>query len=162
VNDPAPFAAASSPESTEMAILDALPRRRWTAEDVQPGRIVAFLPIKSFLVRIEIAYDQSQVRIHYLNSDNLGEHPGPDGRTYVHGNVNKWLRALASDIRRALAAQPPAAPSAGGEATPAGAPAPLLGSALGAGGSAPAESAAKQPGGAKRAQPMATVPVAPH
>ncbi len=152
VMNPDPIAAAVSPEITEMAVLDALPRRRWIPEEVQPGRIVASLPVKSFLVRAEILYDQSQVRIRYLNSDNLREQVGADGQVYAHKNVNKWLRALAIGISRALADTvnaPPPAQVAGGEGAPLAAP--LLGSAL-----APAEDAA--PAGQ---QPMAPVPVAP-
>ncbi|MFT3921063.1 MAG: hypothetical protein QM778_00880 [Myxococcales bacterium] len=137
-----------------MAILDVLPRRRWTAEDVQPGRIVAFLPVKSHLVRVEIAYDQNQVRINYLNSDGLGEEEGPDGQLYAHRNVNKWLRVLSLDIARALSATAAGAPVVAGPAPAAGGEqpvaAPLLGSAL--------EQPAPAPAGA---QPSAPVPVAP-
>ncbi len=163
VMNPDPIAAAATPETTEMAILDALPRRRWTAEDVKPGRIVAFLPVKSYLVRAEIVYDQNQVRIHYVNSDNLSEEMGPDGRVYAHKAVNKWLRVLAVDIARSLADTAGAAPvvstgglgsanpdaAAGGEQPVA---APLLGSAL-------EQPASASP--ATGAQPSATVPVAP-
>jgi hypothetical protein len=148
-----------------MAILDALPRRRWTAEDVQPGRIVAFLPVKSYLVRAEIVYDQNQVRIHYMNSDNLNEEVGADGQVYAHKVVNKYLKVLALDIARSLAntandapvvaagglgsANPD--PASGGEQAPS---APLLGSAL----EQPAGAPAPAPAGA---QPSAPVPVSP-
>jgi hypothetical protein len=126
VLNPDPIAAARSPEGTEMAILDALPKRRWMAEEVQPGRIVASLPIKSFLVRVEIVYDERQVRIQYLSSDNLGEQRGNDGRVYAHGSVNKWMHTLALDIAQSLAAQSvapgPVPVSAGGQLPPPPAP----------------------------------------
>lgn len=163
VMNPDPIAAAATPETTEMAILDALPRRRWTAEDVKLGRIVAFLPIKSYLVRAEIVYDQNQVRILYVSSDNLREEMGPDGQVYAHKAVNKWLKVLALDIARSLANTAGTAPvvatgglgsantdpAAGGEQPVAP---PLLGSALQQPASAPA------PAGA---QPSAPVPVPP-
>jgi hypothetical protein len=154
--NPDPIAAAATPEVTEMAVLDALPRRRWVPEEVQPGRIVASLPVKSYLVRAEVVYDQNQVRIRYLNSDNLDEEIGPDGQIYAHKAVNKWLKVLALDIARALAdtvnGAPPAL-AAGGEGVPADQPVapPLLGSAL-----QPAEGAAPA-----AQQPVAPVPVAP-
>lgn len=162
VMNPDPIAAAATPETTEMAILDALPRRRWTAEDVQPGRIVAFLPVKSYLVRAEIVYDQNQVRIRYMNSDNLNEEVGADGQVYAHKVVNKYLKVLALDVARSLAntansAPIAAAPGGLGSANPNPAAggeqpvsAPLLGSAL------------EQPAGAPAgAQPSAPVPVSP-
>ena len=161
VMNPDPIAAAATPETTEMAILDALPKRRWTAEDVKPGRIVAFLPVKSYLVRAEIVYDQNQVRVNYVNSDNLNEETGPDGQVYAHKAVSKWLKVLAIDIARSLAATvdaPPVVATGGlGSANqdPAAQPVapPLLGSAL-----AQPAGAAPAPAGA---QPSAPVPVAP-
>jgi hypothetical protein len=142
VRNPDPMAATGDPDTTQQAILDALPKRRWTAEDVQPGRIVAFLPVRSFLVRVEITYDQSAVRIAYLNSDNLGAREGKDGQVYAHPNVNKWLRNLAVDISQSLAKQPLATPATSG-------------------GALPASDASAAPA-APAAQPVAPVPVAPN
>ncbi len=163
IRNPDPIAAAPSPEASEMAILEALPKRRWTAEEVTPGRIVAFLPVKGYLVRAEIVYDARQVQIRYLSSDNLGERRGDDGEIYAHANVNKWLRTLAVTIARALGTAVPVAlgeasepePSAGGEAEIA-AP-PLLGSALGGEDDNKAASAPAQ----GESGPLAPVPVAP-
>jgi hypothetical protein len=156
VQNPAPIAAAASPDATEMAILDALPRRRWTAEDVKPGRIVAFLPVKGFLVRVEIVYDANQVRIQYLNSDNLGEHQDASGQTQVHANVNKWMQTLAATIQRSMAtvpsAPPPPPPASGGELPPAAGVVP--------GGALAPTQAAGAAGGLR--QPHAPVPVAPN
>ncbi len=141
VRNPDPIAAAVNEEATEVAILEALPKRKWTAEEVTPGRIVAFLPVKGFLVRAEILYNAQSVQVRYLSSDNLGERVGSDGQVYAHPNVSKWLRNLALTIARGLGQTAPdvvvethEAPSAGGEAsgTEASAvePPPALGSAL--------------------------------
>jgi hypothetical protein len=122
VRNPDPIAAAPSSDATQQAILDALPKRKWTAEDVQPGRIVAFLPVRQFLVRVEITYDANQVRVQYVNSDNLGAHQEANGQVYAHGNVNKWLKNLATDLARALseaAHATSAAPATAGGAVPA-------------------------------------------
>jgi hypothetical protein len=146
VRNPDPIAAAPSSDATQQAILEALPKRRWTAEDVKEGRIVAFLPVRNFLVRVEIVYDANQVRINYLSSDNLGAHPGADGQVYAHGNVNKWLRNLAVDVARSLSEQAntaAAAPTTSGGATPT------------ATGTVPAQVYAPP------AQPVAPVPTAP-
>lgn len=124
VRNPQPLVAAPSPELTEQAILDVLPRRRWTAEQVEPGRVVAFLPIKTHLLRVAIMYDAQQVQIAYLSSDNLNERPGPDGETYAHPYVNKWMQRLAADISRALARQARVALVPPPMAAPAPAPAP--------------------------------------
>jgi hypothetical protein len=140
LRNPLPVIAASSPAATEQAILDALPKRRWTAEDVQPGRIVAFLPIRTHLVRVEILYDSRSVRIGYMSSDNVGEYRGSDGQLYAHRNVNKWMQNLALDIQQSVALQ-------GYQPATAGGAAPSL---------APESSASAPP-----AQPFATVPVAP-
>lgn len=157
VMNPGPMAAAGSADATQGAILDALPKKRWTAEQVTDGRIVAFLPIKSYLVRVEIVYDERQVRIAYLSSDNLGEQQGANGEVYAHANVNKWLRVLALTIARSLGNGGSAVAVSGvnepapGFETQDPPAAPLLGSALTAEGEKPETTAV----------PLAPVPVAP-
>jgi hypothetical protein len=103
VEDPTPFAAAATLETTEQVILDTLPKRNWTAETVEPGRIVAFLPVRAHLLRVEIRYDAQQVTIKYVDSDNLDEkRDGTD--VYVHKNVIRWMRTLHKELSVALAA----------------------------------------------------------
>ena len=101
VKNPVPFPAATSMDATEQAILDGLPDRGWSAEEVTPGRVVAFLTIRRHLVRVEITYDQHEVFIAYLDSDQLGEQDRRDG-VYAHRNVNRWMRNLSASIRASI------------------------------------------------------------
>ncbi len=126
VESPTTLSAGRTPEQTQQAILDALPKRSWTAEEVQPNRIVAFLAVRKHLLRIEIRFDAQQVSLYYVESDNLAAHVAGDGRVYAHPNVNRWIRNLASDISAAFAVapQPGTAGGAVNEAPPPGAPPP--------------------------------------
>jgi hypothetical protein len=118
VENPAPIAAAGSLEGTEQAILDALPKRGWTTETVEPNRIVAFLPVRTHLLRVQIRYDAQQVSIAYVSSDNLMEEKAKDGSIYTHKKVNGWMKKLAVELQEDLAAAA-AAPTSGGVAVPA-------------------------------------------
>jgi len=109
VQNPPPLTAASSTDATEQAILDALPRHGWSTEEVTPGRIVAFLSVKSVLLRCEITYDAQNVRIAYLDSDKLDAERNKRGEVYAHGKVNKWMRRLARDIQVGVSKAPVAA-----------------------------------------------------
>ncbi|MDB4974901.1 MAG: hypothetical protein JWN48_3242, partial [Myxococcaceae bacterium] len=122
VMSPLSVQAGALPQQTEQAILEALPKRGWTAESVQPGRVVAFLTLRAHLLRCEIRYDAQAVNIYYVDSDNLKAHVGSDGRVYAHPSVNKWIQNLARDIAAALAVAPQ--PGSAGGALPPGYPAP--------------------------------------
>lgn len=115
VQSPHTMPNARPVELTEQAILDTLPRRGWTAENVQPGRIIAFLALRQHLLRVEIRYDTRQVAIYYVDSDNLKAHLEPNGVIYAHKAVNRWTEVLARDISAALMAPPM---TAGGQVAP--------------------------------------------
>jgi hypothetical protein len=106
VQSPTTLSAGRSVPQTEQAILDALPKRSWTAESVQPGRIIAFLAVRAHLLRVEIRYDQQQVGIYYVDSDKLSAHVEANGQVYAHNKVNAWIRNLAQDISASLAVAP--------------------------------------------------------
>lgn len=139
VQNPAPFAAAASAAATEQAILDALPKHNWSAENVEPGKVVGFLSVRSHLLRVDISYDDSNVILAYRDSDHLDEERSDAGEIMAHYKVNKWMDTLANDIRLAIAAQP----------------APSQDATLSAGGEAPAAGAAEAPG---TAAPTDTAP----
>jgi hypothetical protein len=120
VQTPTTLSAGTSPAHTEQVILDALPKRGWTTENVQPFRVLAFLAVRSHLLRVEIRYDERQVAIYYVDSDNLAAHIGSDGQVYAHKRVNSWIRQLALDIAAGLSA--PASTSGGVGAPPGSAP----------------------------------------
>jgi hypothetical protein len=124
VQNPAPFAAGATPAATEQAILDALPKHNWAVENVEPGKVVGFLSVRSHLLRVDISYDAANVVLAYHDSDNLAEERQGD-QVLAHKRVNKWMSTLANDIRLAIAAQPApsqdATLSSGGEAESAGA-----------------------------------------
>jgi hypothetical protein len=117
VENPAPIAAGASLEATEQAILDSLPKKGWTTETVEAGRIVAFLPIRKHLLRVEIRYDPQQVQIAYLDSANLAEERKGD-EVYAHKKVNGWMRALATELQQGVVASTSYAPTSGGVAEP--------------------------------------------
>jgi len=106
VQSPIAVQSGRTVEQTEQAILEVLPRRGWTAESVQPGRVVAFLSIRKHLLRVDIRYDAQQVNLFYVNSDNLAAHVEADGQVYAHRNVNRWIQLLARDIASELALAP--------------------------------------------------------
>jgi hypothetical protein len=119
VVNPAPISAGVSLEATEQAILDALPRRGWTTETVEPGRIIAFLPVRSHLLRVQIRYDAQQVQVTYVDSANLAEERKGD-EIFVHKNVNNWMKKLAAELKQAIAAAGTGQPrTSGGVVTPA-------------------------------------------
>jgi hypothetical protein len=123
VQSPTTLAAGGSLAHTEQVILDVLPKRGWTTENVQPGRVLAFLAIRSHLLRVEVRYDARQIALYYVDSDNLAASIGADGQVYAHKKVNAWIRRLALDLATALSAAP--TPTTGGSAAGAGpAPAP--------------------------------------
>jgi hypothetical protein len=99
-------------DQVEQVILDTLPRRNWTAETVQPGRIVAFFAPRKHLLRVEIRYDAQLVAIYYVDSDGLKAHLEPNGQIYGHPAINRWTEVLARDIATALSGQ---AQTAGGQ-----------------------------------------------
>jgi hypothetical protein len=106
VQSPIAVPSGRTIEQTEQAILEVLPRRGWTAESVQPGRVVAFLSIRKHLLRVDIRYDAQQAALFYVNSDNLSAHVSADGQVYAHRNVNRWIQLLARDIAAELALAP--------------------------------------------------------
>jgi hypothetical protein len=103
VEDPAPMVATGSLETTEQVILDTLPKHNWTSETVEPGRVVAFLAVRTHLLRVEIRYTATEVTVKYLDSDNLDEKRQGDV-IYVHKNAVRWMRNLEKDLNTALAA----------------------------------------------------------
>lgn len=101
VRDPSPLPSTGNLQVTEQAILDALPRRRWTPEAVEPGRVVAFFAKGNYLLRVNITHNANVVQIQYLDSENLG-HIEKEGQTYVHKVHTKWIRVLHRELAKAL------------------------------------------------------------
>ena len=118
MQSPVTLSAGRTPQQTEQAILDVLPKRGWTAESVQPGRVVAFLTVRTHLLRTEIRYDATQVSLFYVDSDNLQARVAPDGRVFAHPKVNAWMQTLARDISAALAVAPLPGSAGGAVNTP--------------------------------------------
>jgi hypothetical protein len=153
VQSPVAVQAGRSMEQTEQAILEVLPRRSWTAESVQPGRVVAFLSVRKHLLRVDIRYDPRTVSIFYVDSDNLAAHVEANGQVYAHRKVNQWIQLLARDIGAALAVAPEAS-NAGGSAPTGPAPGPAAPAPL----AAPAAPLTGAPPAAAPAQPLTGTP----
>lgn len=123
VQTPTVLRASTSPEYTQQVILDTLPKRQWTTESTEPGRVVASLAVRTHLLRVELRYNAREVAIFYVDSDNLQASVGQDGHVYAHKKVNAWIHRLALDLATALAASAPASlPSGGGVIPTPGAP----------------------------------------
>jgi hypothetical protein len=103
VDEPTPLVATGKLETTEQVILDTLPKHNWTAETVEPGRVVAFLAVRTHLLRVEIRYTATEATVKYVDSDNLDEKRDGDV-IYVHKNAVRWMRTLQKDLSAALAA----------------------------------------------------------
>ena len=120
VQSPVTVPGAGNMALTEQVLLSTLPQRSWVVDAVQPGRVLATLPVRTHLLHVEIRYDPQQVAVYYVNSANLAEQLDSEGRLYAHKKVNSWISRLARDIERGLAdalqvsaggmAMPPAAP----------------------------------------------------
>ncbi|GHD65031.1 hypothetical protein [Jeongeupia chitinilytica] len=96
------FTAPASAETVKTAIITAATKRKWQAAEVAPGQIDASITVRGrHMVKVAIDYTDRSVAIRYLDSADMG-YEAAEGRTYIHGNYNKWTETLANDIRKQL------------------------------------------------------------
>ncbi len=84
------------------AVKLAMVKRGWSAASVKPGKILAVLHIRKHTAKVLITYDDKQVTIRYVGSENLKYKKEDDGTEIIHKNYNSWIRNLAGDIETKL------------------------------------------------------------
>jgi hypothetical protein len=101
LTDPGPIAIPAGLEEKEIvtAIKSSLIARTWTVGKSSPGRIDATLNIRAHRADISITYDQENVRISYVSSENL-DYKQKKGKTLIHSNYIGWINNLTADISR--------------------------------------------------------------
>lgn len=97
--DPAPVAipAGLSEEQVVKDIRRALIGRGWTVKDQRPGEIDSELHLRDHVAIIKIAYDANDVRISFVDSQNL-EYREKKGKRYIHSNYLGWIGYLVQDM----------------------------------------------------------------
>lgn len=97
--DPAPVAipAGLSEEQVVKDIRRALIGRGWTVKDQRPGEIDSELHLCDHVAIIKIAYDANDVRISFVDSQNL-DYREKKGKRYIHSNYLGWIGYLVQDM----------------------------------------------------------------
>lgn len=97
--DPAPVAipAGLSEEQVVKDIRRALIGRGWTVKDQRPGEIDSELHLRDHVAIIKIAYDANDVRISFVDSQNL-DYREKKGKRYIHSNYLGWIGFLVQDL----------------------------------------------------------------
>ena len=103
LRDPDPVAVPQglSSQAVARAIKMALTGRTWVVSKEQPGRIDATLNLRAHVARIAITYDDNQVRLAYVSSDNL-DYKDKNGKRYIHKNYLSWVNNVLADLSRNL------------------------------------------------------------
>lgn len=101
--DPAPVAipAGLSEEQVVKDIRRALIGRGWTVKDQRPGEIDSELHLRDHVAIIKIAYDANDVRISFVDSQNL-DYREKKGKRYIHSNYLGWIGYLVQDMNTNL------------------------------------------------------------
>jgi subtilase family serine protease len=93
--------AGLSASEVAKAIKVGIMRRGWVVSKDQNGQIDAVLNVRKHSAHVAIPYDDKEVRIKYVSSDNL-DYQEKNGERYIHGNYVKWVRNMQADIQREL------------------------------------------------------------
>lgn len=94
---PVPVPAGLGAVKVAAAIKSALLAKKWTVGEESAGRIDATLFIRSHTVRVALHYDDKQVRLAYVSSDNL-KYKDDHGKRVIHRNYGIWVRDLTTEI----------------------------------------------------------------
>ena len=99
--DPIAIPAGVKTEAVGRAVRQALNTRGWSVTEENPGEIKSTLHLRDHTARIVVSWDARQLRIKYVDSQNLKYHM-EDGRPYIHKNYLGWVQNLSHDISGAL------------------------------------------------------------
>lgn len=95
--DPVAIPAKVTDAQVAKAVRNALVNRKWTVTDEKPGEIRSTLLLRDHKARIAITWDKRQLRIAYVDSENL-KYEVEDGRKLIHKNYLSWINNLVADI----------------------------------------------------------------
>lgn len=84
---------APSLDAADMAVKRAGAGLGWQMKTVEPGLIVASLPLRTHLAIVDVSFNQEDFSIKYKSSTNLNY----DG-TNIHSNYNGWVQNLRDAI----------------------------------------------------------------
>lgn len=103
--DPAPLAvpAGLSDKAVAKAVPVGVSYRGWVVTGQEPGYVEATLHLRTHVAKIGINYDTRQVKLRYLNSENL-DYEVKKGAPHIHGNYLKWVNNVMLDINVQLQA----------------------------------------------------------
>ena len=103
LSDPEPIAipAGLNEALVTKAIKAALVGLTWDLTEVQPGRILSTLNLRTHMAKIEVAYDDQAIRIRYLDSSEL-MYAEKKGERLIHRNYLNWVQRLSNDIAKNL------------------------------------------------------------
>jgi hypothetical protein len=101
--DPAPIAvpAGLAVKDVAKAIKVGISRRGWVVSKDENSQIDAVLNLRSHSARVAIPYNEKEVTIKYVSSEDL-DYQEKNGTKYIHGNYMKWIRNMEADIQREL------------------------------------------------------------
>jgi hypothetical protein len=101
--DPAPIAvpAGLAAKDVAKAIKVGISRRGWVVSKDENSQIDAVLSLRSHSARVAIPYNEKEVTIRYVSSEDL-DYQEKNGTKYIHGNYMKWIRNMEADIQREL------------------------------------------------------------
>lgn len=88
------FEAKQKGDAVKVALQRALSQHSWVIEKDEGGALIARLNHRKGLVRVRIAWDQSQATITYVESQDLDFDGGGRSAEY-----EKWMRNLVDAIR---------------------------------------------------------------
>lgn len=82
-----------SEEQVRAAIIRAGVALGWRVADVEPGKLVATINLRTHTAVVAIAYSAEKYSITYKSSINLDEADGE-----IHKNYNGWIQNLSNGI----------------------------------------------------------------
>lgn len=95
--DPSPI-AVSTKSDVKDAIKNALKMYEWVIESEKLGVIVARQNRRSHSATVQITYNSKEVRIAYLDSNNLNYGLDKMGQRRIHATYQRWIDNLVKSI----------------------------------------------------------------
>ena len=95
--DPIAIPAGLTQEQVVKDIKRALIGRGWSITAEQPGKIDYTLHLRTHTARIQVTYNESQVRLAYVSSEEL-DYKEKKGVRHIHPNYLGWVGFLVNDI----------------------------------------------------------------
>lgn len=97
LEDPSPITVSTKADVKD-AIKNALKMYEWVIESEKPGVIVARQNRRAHSATVQITYDSKQVRISYLDSNNLNYGIDRMGQRRIHATYQRWIDNLVKSI----------------------------------------------------------------